>query len=483
MSLKAKTISGVFWTFGQQTTVQGINFFIQILLARILLPEAFGVIAMLQVFISIGNSLAEGGMASSLIRVKSPNQTDYSTVFFINIAVSILVYLLLFLSAPFIAEFYREPELSPIVKVYSLIIIVQAFNTVQTTKLTKEMNFKLQMYMQIPSVVISGIVGVILAESGFGVWSLIWMQLVNVFLFTLFHWTFTKWRPRIVVDKESIRYHLNFGYKLTVSGLISTLYSNIYRIIIGKYYSAIQLGFYQQANALSMFPVNNLSKALSKVSYPVFSSLQDDPLKMRSAYLQIGRYLFWIICPLMIFLIVFAKPIFLIVLTEKWLPAVPYFQILSSAAVFYPHSLYSLNILAAKGRTDLHLKIEVYKKVIGLVILLCLLNQGVEGIVIASALGMFSGTLINSYYCGQLINCPIGKQFRHLLPFLLLSGILVGLSYVLDSTFLTRFLDSVLVQLLILGTLFFGTYVLLSIKFRLVEPSLIYKQLKLKKQQ
>lgn len=476
MSLKAKTISGLLWTFGQQIGVQGINFIVQIFLARILAPEAFGLIAMLYVFTAIGNSLADGGMTSSLIRSKELDNRDYSTVFFINVIVSLLVYFVLFISSPLIATFYNQPELSLIIKVYCLVIVIQAFNAVQTTKLTKEMNFKLQMMMQIPATIVAGVCAIFLAKLGYGVWSLVWMHLINTLLFTLQHWIFTKWKPILVIDKAKLKYHFNFGYKLTLSGLVSTIYSNVYRIIIGKFYSTSQLGYYHQANSLSMFPVNNLSKALNKVTYPLFSKLSDQPIKLLEAYKNVSKHVFWIICPIMVYLIVFAEPIFRLLLTDKWLPAVLYFQILSLAAIFYPHSLYSLNILAAKGRSDLHLKIEIYKKVFSLIgLVLFMYLYGIIGVIIASALSMFIHFIFNAYICGKLLNYSIIKQVLAFIPVLLLTISIVGTIKILFDFF---HLKNLILELICSGVVFFGVYILLSFAIDIIKFSEIKTILK-----
>lgn len=476
MSLKAKTISGLLWTFGQQIGVQGINFIVQIFLARILAPEAFGLIAMLYVFTAIGNSLADGGMTSSLIRSKELDNRDYSTVFFINVIVSLLVYFVLFISSPLIATFYNQPELSLIIKVYCLVIVIQAFNAVQTTKLTKEMNFKLQMMMQIPATIVAGVCAIFLAKLGYGVWSLVWMHLINTLLFTLQHWIFTKWKPILVIDKAKLKYHFNFGYKLTLSGLVSTIYSNVYRIIIGKFYSTSQLGYYHQANSLSMFPVTNISRALNKVTYPLFSKLSDQPLKLLEAYKNVSKYVFWLICPIMVYLIVFAEPIFRLLLTDKWLPAVIYFQILCAAAVFYPHSLYSLNILAAKGRSDLHLKIEIYKKVFSLIgLVLFMYLYGIIGVIIASALSMFIHFIFNAYICGKLLNYSIIKQVLAFIPVLLLTISIVGTIKILFDFF---HLKNLILELICSGVVFFGVYILLSFAIDIIKFSEIKTILK-----
>src|SRR5690606_36337105 len=208
MSLKKKAISGILWTLGQQIGVQGINFVVQIIMARLLMPEAFGLIAMIQIFIAIGSTLMDSGMTSSLIRTKNPDQADYSTVFFINLFSSIIIYFILFFSAPFIALFFDQPLLILIIRVYTLSFIVQALVGVQTTRLTKEMNFKLQMYMQIPSSICGGIAGVILAYKGYGVWSLVWMQLITTTIFMVQHWLRLKWRPSLIIDRQKMKHHL-----------------------------------------------------------------------------------------------------------------------------------------------------------------------------------------------------------------------------------------------------------------------------------
>lgn len=428
MSIKKKAITGLTWTFAQQAGIQGINFIVQILLARLLMPEAFGLIAMLHIFFDIGKNLMDGGMTSSLIRTKNADQADYSTVFFINLFSSLFLYAVLFFSGPLIANFYNQPELEQVIKVYALVVIIQALNAVQTTRLTKEMNFRLQMFMEIPSVMVAGAIAIALAYKGFGVWSLVYMHIIRAFLFMVQHWIFTGWRPHFVFDLEKLKIHFNFGYKLTLSGLIATLYSNINKIIIGKLFSAAQLGFYHQANTLRMFPVNNISIALKKVTYPLFSRFQNDDKALVKIYKSITKVIFWFVIPVMLFLIINAEDIFILLLTEKWLPSVPYFQILAFSAIFYPHSMYSLNILGAKGRSDLHLKSEFLKKGLSILVLIGLIHFGVIGVVVSSAIGMLLGTIINSYNCGKLINYSLLKQLTDIAPFLTI-GVSTSLLY------------------------------------------------------
>lgn len=437
MNLKNQTIAGVAWTLGQQVGVQGINFVVQIILARLLVPADFGLIAMVQIFLTIGAALMDGGMTSSLIRTKNADNRDYSTVFYMNLGVSILIYALVFLGAPLMASFFDQPVLTPLIRVYTISFVIQALVGVQTTKLTKEMNFKLQMLMQIPSTIIGGIVGVVLAFKGSGVWSLVWMQLVISFLFMVQHWIWSDWKPTLLFDKDKLKEHFGFGYKLTLSTLLTTLYSESYTIIIGKFFPASQLGFYRQAKILSMFPVSNLTKALQKVTYPVFSKLQDDNVKLRNSFKKITSVVFFVVTPVMLFLALEAKPIINLLLTDKWLPAVPFFQILCIFSLFYPLSMYNLNIILAKGRSDLHFKLEVLKKSLSVVVLLGSLFFGITGIVIASGISMLIHAVVNSTASGKLIGYPLIQQFKHFSPILLI-GIVTSLIVKAISAFLKK---------------------------------------------
>jgi len=468
LSLKQKTISGIAWTLGQQVGVQGINFFVQILLARLLVPADCGLIAMVQVFMTIGAALMDGGMTSSLIRTKNADNRDYSTVFYMNMMASILIYGIVFFAAPLIASFFDQPLLTLLVRVYTLSFVIQALVGVQTTKLTKEMNFKLQMYMQLPSTLIGGIVGVVLAYQNYGVWSLVWMQLIMSFLFMIQHWFWSDWKPTLLFDKVKLKEHLGFGYKLTLSTLLTTLYSESYTIIIGKFFPMNQLGFYKQAKTLSMFPVSNLTKALQKVTYPVFSELQDDNKKLREVFKKITSMVFFIVTPVMLFLAIEAKPIINLVLTEKWLPAVPFFQILCISSLFYPLSMYNLNIILAKGRSDLHFKLEILKKGLSIIVLVSSIPFGITGIVIASGISMLIHAVVNSIFSGKLIGYPVIEQFKQFMPILsigLVTSIIIKI--IMNASENYEFFNKDFIQIGVSLCLFFILYFILNKLFKI----------------
>lgn len=461
MSLKKQAISGLFWTFTQQFSVQIINVLISIVLARILLPAEFGLIGMLTIFIAIGNSLMDSGMTSSLIRKKDADQVDYSTVFFVNLIFSVVIYCSLFFFAPLIALFFKQPTLDAIVKVYTLSFIIKAFVGVQTTKLTKELKFKVQMMMQIPSVIAGGIVGIVLAYNGYGVWSLVWMNLSQSFLFTLQHWIFAGWTPNLVIDRSRLRYHLHFGYKLTVSGLLDTIYSNVYNIVIGKFFSPSELGYFTRAQTLQMLPVNNITAALEKVTYPLFSSIKDENEKLKSAYKKLMQQVVFGIAPLMIYLMIVAKPLFIFLLTSKWLPAVPYFQILCITGILYPFHSYNLNILKVKGRSDLFLKLEIYKKIFITVGIAIAIFWGIYGLLIFQVISSVFAFWINTFYSGKFINYPGLEQIKDVSPSIIIS-VVVGVSiYALFTFFNFHYALPNLVILLITAVIFASLYLLL----------------------
>ncbi len=464
MGLKDKALGGVVWTFSQQFGVQIINVIVQVVLARLLLPEVFGLIAMIQIFLAIGQTLMDAGMTSSLIRTENPDDDDYSTVFWLNIGSSIIIYLIIFAFSHPIAEFFSQPILSDVIRVYTLSFVIQALVGVQTTRLTKELNFKLQMFMQIPSTIAGGIVGVILAYKGFEVWSLVWMSLTTSTLFMLQHWLRIKWRPKLSIKKEKLKYHFNFGYKLTLSGILTTIYTNSYSLIIGKMFSAAQLGFYTQANTLRMLPVNNLTSALRKVTYPIFAMIQQNEAHLKSAFSKITNMVFFVVAPIMFLAALIAEPLFRFVLTDKWLPSVPFFQFLSLIAIIYPISMYNLNVILAKGRSDLHLKMEVTKKGVSSLFLLLVFPFGLWGVVIASGISMLIHAYVNCYYCGKLINFPIKEQIIDVLPIFILNTS-IFISLFLFNFLLSDIVKSNLVLIIVNSFLYIFIYWVLAMVF------------------
>lgn len=383
------------------------------------MPSDFGLIAMIMVFISIGTTLMDSGMTTSLIRMKKPDQIDYSTVFVTNFIISLGIYLLIFITAPYIASFYNQELLKDILRVFALTFVIRSFVAVHVAKLTKEMNFKTQMKLQVPSTIVGAIVGVGMAYMGYGVWSLVWLNLTQTIVFTIQNWIFIPWRPSFVFNKKIFKYHFDFGYKLTLSGLLDTVYNDAYRIVIGKFFPPAQVGFFNQAETMRLFPVQQIGSVMGKVTYPLFSNIETDQ-KLRSAYKTTMKLVLFIVIPMMLILILIAKEGFEFLFGEKWLPAVPYFKILAIASIIRPISTYNLNILKVKGRSDLFLKVEIIKKIIGAIAIIIGLPFGIMGLVISLTVVSFAFTTINMIYCGKLIEYPIGQQIKDISLFLII---------------------------------------------------------------
>jgi teichuronic acid exporter len=410
MNLRNKAISGVKWTFVQQLSVQSVNFIVQIILARLLMPEEFGLLAMVVVVVAIGQTLTDSGMTSSLIRIKNPTDLDYSTVFITNLVISVFIYSIVYLIAPIIAQFYKQDILVSVIRILAISFVVRAIFAVHIAKLTKEMNFKLIMTLQLPSSLLAGIVAVFLAYEGYGVWSLVWLSLLQAILSAILNWSFIGWRPQFIFSKECFRNHFTFGYKLTISGLLNTLYDNSYRIIIGKYYSAATVGFYNLAETMRLFPVHQINVVVGKVTYPLFASINNDDVRLKAVYKVSMKLVLLIVIPLMLTLILLAEEGFRLIFGEHWLPAVPLFQILALASIIRPISSFNLNILKIKGRSDLFLKLEIVKKTLGILAIIIGLYFGLTGLVIASVMHFTVTVLIDVYYSGNLISYSIKEQ-------------------------------------------------------------------------
>lgn len=421
MSLKQKALKGVFWSALEQFGNQIIGFGISVILARLLLPEEFGLIAMLAVFMALAKTLIDSGLTQSLIRTENPDDADYSTVFYFNLAGSIVIYAIIYMAAPYIADFYSQPQLTSITRVFSVVFIINAFAAIQNTRLTKLMDFRTLMLVSTPSLIISGIVGVVLALKGYGVWSLVWSRIAQALAATIQLWYWAKWKPLWLFSTEKFKQHFNFGFKLTLSGILDTIFVNAYPIIIGKFFAPAQVGFYMKANDLQMRPVGVISGVVRKITYPLFSQIQNDDVRLKSVYKRIMQMVIFLVAPTLIFLAVLAEPIFRFLYTEKWLPAVPYIQILCVTGILYPIHDYNLQILNVKGRSDLFLKLEVIKKILLILIILISFQFGIYGLLYSSVVFSFLAFIINTHYTGKFINYTAWQQTKDLLPTILLA--------------------------------------------------------------
>lgn len=389
-------------------------FIAMILLARWIGPEDFGLIGMIAVFVAIGKSLTDSGMTNSLIRTKEPDQSDYSTVFIVNIVMSLLVYVIVYFTAPFIANFFGYKILINIIRIYCLLFLIIAFSAVQLAILTKRMEFKKITKINFPSTLFGVTIGLYLGYNNYGVWSVVWMFLSTELVRSVLLWLFSNWKPKFIFSIIKFKFHFKFGYKLVLSGLLDTVFKNIYNILIGKYFSAQMLGFYERSKQFSEYPSATLTGVISKVTYPMLSQIQEDPKRLESIYRKLIRVSFFIIAPLMLGAAAIAKPLFLILLGDEWLPAVLFFQILTLAMMLYPIHAFNLNILQVYGRSDLFLKLEIIKKIVITVTVLIAFQFGIMGLVWSSVFTSFAGLGINMFYSSRLIDYPISKQIKDL---------------------------------------------------------------------
>ncbi|MCK0156845.1 lipopolysaccharide biosynthesis protein [Cellulophaga sp. F20128] len=447
MSLKKQAIVGTFWIALNQYSSVLINLIVSIILARLLDPKDFGLIAMIGIFMGIGNILMSSGLGQSLIRSTNPDQEDYSTVFFFNFGGSIIMYLILYFTAPLIAQFYKEEALINIIRVFTISFIINSFSMVQFTRLTKEMDFKTQMKVSIPSLIIGGLLGIIMAYNGYGVWSLVYMTLVSSILGVILIWVRTKWSPSFVFNIKKFKYHFNYGYKLTLAAIIDVIFNNAYVLLIGKYFSTTQVGYYDRANNLKQLPVQNISNIIHKVTFPLFVKIKDNDEKLKDVYQRILKLVIFIVAPIMILMAVLAEPLFRFVLTEKWLPAVPYFQILCINGILFPIHSYNLNVLKVKGRTDLYLKIEIIKKIAILVIISISFQFGIYGLLYGSVVLSIIDFFINTHYTKKILNYSSWEQINDLIP-MIISSIFCGFIIYIEDYFLKDFLTYDIVRLI-----------------------------------
>ena len=441
MSLKRKVTAGLVWTFAEQFGNQLIGFVISVILARILLPEQFGLIGMIAVFIAIGNALLHSGLTKSLIRGENLDSVDYSTVFYFNLTASILIYLIIYFLAPLIAEFYDEKILTDLVRLYCLTFIISAFSAVQLARLTKEMQFKTQTIIAIPSAIVGGLVGIGMALSGFGVWSLVWSSIAGAMVTAIQLWLYSDWRPGFNFDFQKLKTHFHFGYKLTLSELLDRIFSNLFLIAIGKYFSAAQVGFYTRAETMNQLPVKNISRALDKVTFPLFSKIQNDDKRLRRAYGKILKIVVFVVTPVLIVLAVLGEPIFRFLFTEKWLPAVPYFQILCVTGILYPLHSYNLDLLNVKGRSDLFLKLEIFKKVLIIIVLLVTVPMGIIELLIGQVVVSFLAFFLNAHYTGKFINYSAFQQISDIAPMLFVAVLSGGVTLFIDYHWMINYED------------------------------------------
>lgn len=471
VTLKNQAVSSVIWTSLQQFGTQAISFLVSIILARILEPKDFGVIALFGIISGVAVLLMSSGMTTSIIRSKNIDEDDLSTVFIFNIVVAAGLYLIIYVSAPWVEKFYKISELTSIVRVYSLIFVIQAFGAVQKTLITKALEFKKLFVIQLPSLVISSLSGILMAYNGFGVWALVYMAIVQYMLDTLQIWIKSDYRPTLRFSQSKFKRHFGFGINMTFTGIITVIFQNLYVIYIGKVFSPTTLGFYNRADSLKSLPVSNIMNVLKRVLVPFFSTINDDII-LKSYYKKIISSVIFLLAPILVLMIFQAHNIVLILLTEKWLPVVPYLQILCLSGFLLPLSEYNINLLVVKGHSKLILKLELYKKVIMIVIFVISIYWGIYGLLVGQVFNGVVVYMLNSHYTKKLINYSNREQISDVLPYILVAASAAILPHLLLNVLP---FDNVYFKVSAFAILFVLVYLLLCWMFKLDAYSNIQK--------
>lgn len=452
-NLKASVMSNLIWKLMERGGTQGIQFIIQIVLARILLPEDYGVVAILAIFISLANVFVQGGLNMALIQKKDSDEKDFSSVFYLTLGIATFLYFVLFSISPFIAKFYQNPILKDSLRVLSVILFFGAFNSIQIALVSKKMQFKKLFFSSLTGILLSGVIGIFLAYLGFGVWALVFQQLINQFTIVIILWLTVKWRPTLYFSIYRVKELFSFGWKILVSSAIYNLYNDLRTLIIGKVYNPAVLGYYNRGMQFPQFIVNNIDGSIQSVMFPAFSAYQDDRLKLKNMVRRSISTSSFIILPLMVGLIVIAEPMVKIILTEKWLHSVPFIQIFSISFAFWPMQTANQQAMNAIGRSDISLKTNIIKRLIELIILGITVFQGVIAIAIGGVIASIIGVVVSSFPNKKLIDYGFREQLLDIIPSAVLS-ITMGIVVMLIKFLHIPTVGILLIQIM-LGAIFY----------------------------
>lgn len=409
-------ITNFIWRFAERSGAQLVTFVVSIVLARLLMPEDYGTIALVTVFTTIMQVFVDSGLGTALIQKKDADDLDFSSVFYFNFIVCIILYLIMFFFAPLIASFYKMPELTPVVRVVSLTIIISGIKGVQQSYVSRNMLFKRFFYATLGGTIFSAFLGIAMAYAGFGVWAIVAQQLSNTAIDTLILWITVKWRPKLIFSWERLKGLLSFGWKMLCSALLDTIYNNLRNLLIGKVYSSADLAYYNEGEKFPVLIVTNINSSINSVLLPAMSNEQDNMNRVKSMARRSIMVSCYIMAPLMIGLACCASNIVAILLTEKWLPCVFFLQIFCVTYMFFPIHTANLNAIKAMGRSDLFLKLEIWKKIIGMILLLSTLFISVKAMAYSLLISTLASMIINSWPNKKLLNYSFLEQMKDVLP-------------------------------------------------------------------
>lgn len=456
-----KVISSLIWKFLERGGTQIVQFIVQIILARLLLPNDYGVVAIVTIFITIANVFVQTGFNTALIQKKEVNDIDYSSVFYLSLFVALILYIIIFFMAPIIAQFYDNAILVPVFRVLSLTLFLGAINSIQSAVIARRMEFKKYFFSSIGAIILSGIIGIILAYTGYGVWSLVVQQLANMLMIILILWFTVDWRPKLLFSWKRLKSLFSYGWKLLCSSLIDTIYNNLYDLVIGKKYSSSDLAFYNRGRQFPYLIVNNVNGSISTVLLPAMSEKQDDKMEVKKMTRKSIIISSFIMFPMMFGLVAIARPLVIFLLTEKWIECIPFLQLLCFSYALWPIHTANLQAINAIGRSDVFLKLEIIKKIIGILVLILTIPMGLIPMAIGQVIISIVSTFINAYPNKKLLNYSYIEQMKDMFPSFMISIIMILCIYPLSFIPIGK-LTIVILQV-ILGIV---VYVLLAYLFK-----------------
>lgn len=466
-------LRNLLWRLAERVGAKGVEFAVSIVLARLLEPALFGTVALITVFITIIQVFVDSGLANALIQKKDADDTDFSTVFYFNVFFCLLLYAALFFAAPLIASFYNDQSLVPLVRVLGLTIIISGLKNVQQAYVSRHMLFKRFFYATLGGTITAAAVGVIMAYKGFGVWAIVAQHLVNLLMDTVILWFTVRWRPKKLFSFERLKKLYSFGWKLLASQLIETVYGEIRQLLIGKLYTKADLAFYNRAKQFPQFITANINTSINSVLFPAMSDAQDDPARVKQMTRRAIKTSTYLMAPLMVGLAVCGEAIVLILLTEKWLPLVPFLYVFCFTHLFLPLHTANLNAIKAMGRSDLFLKLEIIKKIVGITALLITIRISVMAMAYSLLFTSVASQIINSWPNRKLLNYGYLEQIKDIIPNILAAGLMGG------AVFLVRYLGlSPWLTLLIQVPLGAAVYLLESRIFRMESYYYVFGMIK-----
>lgn len=452
-SLKNKTIKGVGWSAADALLGQGVTFIVGLVLARLLSPDEYGLIGICLIFTTVLNGIVDSGFSNALIRKKNVTDEDYNTMFTTNMAISIVLYVLLFISAPLVSDFFHRIELTALVRVTGLILFLNALSITQVTILTKNIDFKTKTKASLVSAIISGVIGIVMAFMGYGVWSLVAQQLSKQLLYTLCLWVLNKWWPKFTFYNDSFKYMWGFGWKLLVSGILNNVWNQLYQVVIGRCYTSSTLGHYTRANECASIFSSNLTTIIQRVTFPVLSELQDDKKKLLVSYRKLIKVSMFVTVICMFALGAMAEPMIYSLIGPQWHQAATFLPFICITMSLYPLHAINLNMLQVQGRSDLFLYLEIVKKIITLIPIFIGAFVGVYWMLCASIFTGFIAFLLNSWFTGKFLNYSSWQQLKDVLPSYLIALFIGFIVYLLKFLPLSY---NLIFPLQILATIIFG---------------------------